>query len=130
MSTELIISIVGAFTAILVSSIGAILAKRNNVILQIRKIKEQHYISFIECLHNDALSNSNESVTALVLSRDKMLLTASENVINHIINYETNGIGKPSEIHNKHLTSLIREMRKDLKIKDKNFPTVGLKKPI
>jgi hypothetical protein len=128
MSTELLISIFGATTAIVVSIIGALLTKQNNIILQIRKLKEEHYTSFIEALHNNAAENSDKTLKNLVLSRDKMLLIANENVINRMLDYEKFGIGKSSELHDKYLTELIKEIRKDLKIKDKNFPMIGFKK--
>jgi len=41
---ELYISIVGAVVAILVSILGALLANKNNIKLQTRKLKEEHYI--------------------------------------------------------------------------------------
>jgi hypothetical protein len=46
MSTPLLISILGAFSAILVSIIGAWFANLNNIVLQTRKLKEDHYITY------------------------------------------------------------------------------------
>ena len=51
---ELYISIIGAIVAIIVSVLGAILANKNTIILQTRKLKEEHYIAYIEALHNYA----------------------------------------------------------------------------
>ncbi|MGC2871851.1 hypothetical protein ACDL92_00965 [Ihubacter sp. mB4P-1] len=53
---EIVISILGAISAILVAVIGAIFSNRNNTTLQLRKLKEEHYISYIEALHNLAAS--------------------------------------------------------------------------
>ncbi len=79
---ELYISIVGAVVAILVSILGALLANKNNIKLQTRKLKEEHYISFIEALHNLAAKNGDkEAISKYVYMRDKLLLIASEDVI-------------------------------------------------
>lgn len=128
MSTEIWISILGALTAIIVSTIGAYLANRNSVILQIRKLKEEHYTSFIELLHIHAANDTEESLRNFVLARDKMLLIASEKVIKKMIEYENKGVGKPFETHNIYLTELIKSIRMDLKLKDKDFPIINFKK--
>ena len=57
---ELYISIIGAIVAIIVSVLGAILANKNTIILQTRKLKEEHYIAYIEALHNYAASDIND----------------------------------------------------------------------
>ncbi|MBP2831569.1 hypothetical protein J8281_05150 [Aquimarina sp. U1-2] len=129
MPVEIWISIFGAISAIIVAAIGAFLANKNSIILQIRKLKEEHYASYIESLHNHAAENSKDSLTELVLSRDKMFLIASEQVIKQMLEYEKNGIGNSSENHDKYLTELIKAIRKDLKLKDKDFPRVSFKKP-
>ncbi len=100
----------------------------NSVILQIRKLKEEHYTSFIESLHNNAAENSKKTLTDLTLNRDKMLLIASENVIKRLLDYKKKGIGHSQEIHDKYLTKLIKVIRKYLKIRDKNFPEISFKK--
>jgi len=58
---ELYISILGAISAILVSMIGVWLANRNSIVLQTRKLKKEHYVAYIEALHNLASDNSKES---------------------------------------------------------------------
>ena len=45
---ELYISIIGAVVAVIVSILGAILANRNTIILQIRKLKEE---SLFRCFY-------------------------------------------------------------------------------
>lgn len=42
---DIIISVIGALTAIIVASVGAFLANRNSNVLQLRKLKEAHYVS-------------------------------------------------------------------------------------
>ncbi|MBP4139664.1 hypothetical protein [Flavobacterium geliluteum] len=129
MSTELIISILGAITAILVSFIGAFLANKNNVILQTKKLKEEHYVAYIEALHYLAGNNSDTAATEkYVFARNKIFIIAGEDVIIKMIHYEEEAFGKPNDLHDKYLTELIKEIRKDLKIIDKNFPRIYLKK--
>ncbi len=129
MTTEIIISLLGACTAIVVSIIGAWLADRNGIILQIRKLKEEHYVSYIEALHNLAASNTHPNMLKqYVFSRDKLFLIANEEVIKKMLAYEEEAVGKESKVHDEYLTELIKAIRKDLRIRDKNFPLVYLKK--
>ncbi len=128
MTTELIISACGAVTAILVSILGAYLANRNSETFQIRKLKQEHYISFIESLHNNAANNSKETLIDLTFRRDKMLLIAGERVIKKLLDYEDQGIKGSKDQHDRYLTELVKEIRKDLKIKDRDFPKIGFKK--
>ena len=126
--TPLLISIIGALAAITVSFIGAWLANRNSIILQTRKLKEDHYISYIEALHNNmTFDATNENVKSYVFARDKLLLIASEDVIIKMVKYENEGVGKGVDIHDQYLTELIKTLRSDLKIIDKNFPQVYMK---
>lgn len=129
MTTTLLISILGAFSAISVSIIGALLANRSSIILQTRKLKEDHYVAYIEALHNLASDNSNGDYTKkYVFARDKLFLIASEDVIKKMLLYEEEAVGKANDLHDKYLTELIKSIRKDLKIADKEFPKVYLKK--
>jgi hypothetical protein len=129
MTTTLLISIIGALTAVVVSLIGAKLANRNSVILQIRKLKEEHYISYIEALHDLAAENENqECMKNYVFARDKLFIIASEDIIKKMIEYETNGVGKPNDLHDKYLTNLIISIRKDLKLRSNDFPQVYFKR--
>ena len=67
MTTEVLISVVGAFTAITVSVIGAYLANKNSIVLQTRKLKEEHYVSYFETLHNLA-ENDTDVIKNYVLA--------------------------------------------------------------
>ena len=127
MTTELFISIIGASSAITVSVIGAFLANKNSIVLQTRKLKEEHYVSYFEAVHNLA-ENDADVIKKYVLARDKLFLIASEDVIRKMIKYEEEGMQKGSDIHDTYLTELIKSIRKDLKIRDRNFPKVYLKK--
>ena len=129
METGLYISILGALSAIVVSIIGAWLANKNSIVLQTRKLKEEHYVAYIEALHN--LAGNNKEVNCVkkyVFARDKLFLIASEQVITKMIDYEEKAVGKENVLHDVYLTELIKEIRKDLKIKDKKFPKIYLKK--
>jgi len=129
MTAAVFISIVGAISAILVSLIGARLANRNSVILQIRKLKEEHYISYIEALHDLAAENENlDCMKNYVSARDKLFIIAGEDVIKNLLIYEFEGVGKQNDLHDKYLTDLIKSIRVDLKLKDKNFPQVFFKR--
>jgi len=56
------------------------------------------------------------------------MIVASENVVSKIMLYEEKAVGQENNKHNDYLTDIVKEIRKDLKIKDKNFPTIYLKK--
>ena len=125
---EILISIFGAVVAIIVAVIGAILSNKNSNLLQLRKLKEQHYICYIESLHNFAATGSSEDAVKFVYSRDKLFIVASEEVVRRILEFEEKGVGQESEIHDKYLTEVIKAIRMDLKLKDENFPTISFKK--
>jgi hypothetical protein len=123
---DVLISIIGALTAITVSFIGAAFANRNSIVLQGRKLKEDHYIGYIEALHNLASDNNNVDFTKkYTFARDKMFIIADEKVIIKMIGYEKN---VRTEQHDYYLTELIKAIRQDLKIKNKNLPLIHLKK--
>jgi DNA polymerase elongation subunit (family B) len=129
MSTAIFISILGAISAILVSVIGAAFTNRNNLVLQTRKLKEDHYVNYIEALHHLAANNEDvDSKNKYVTARDKLFLIASEDVIKKMLLYEEMGVGKINNLHDNYLTELVKSIRKDLKIIDKDFPIIFLKK--
>lgn len=125
MTIEIYISIFGALTAVAVSVISALLANRNSISLQTRKLKEDHYIDFIEACHNNGAHNDIEGYT---LARDKMFLIAKEIVIKKLLDFESKGIGQEAEKHDYYLTEMIKEIRKDLGLRDNDFPQISLQK--
>jgi len=126
---EIIISISGAIAAILVAVVGALLSNKNNNTLQLRKLKEEHYTSYFEALHNLAANNSDREATAkYTYCRDKLLIVGDEKVVQCILKYENEAVGKVSGLHDKYLTDIVKAIRKDLKIKDRDFPNVYLKR--
>ncbi|MBB3055953.1 hypothetical protein [Mucilaginibacter gotjawali] len=129
MSTNLLISVIGAISAIAVSLVAAFYASRNNIVLQTRKLKEDHYVSYIEALHGLMSENKNKESTAkYVFARDKLFIIASEEVVKKILLYESEAVGKSNDLHDRYLTDIVKSIRKDLKIKDKNFPLIWFKK--
>lgn len=126
---EMAISILGAISAIIVAIIGAILSNKNNTILQLRKLKEEHYIAYIEALHNLASNNdSKDAIAKYTYHRDKLLIVGSEKVVKSILKYENEAVGKENSIHDDLLTQIVKAIRRDLKIKDKAYPQINLKK--
>ncbi|MBS1532159.1 MAG: hypothetical protein JSU01_17790 [Bacteroidetes bacterium] len=127
-STTLLISILGALSAITVSVIGAWYANRNNIVLQTRKLKEDHYISYVEALHDLVANNQGKDVIkTYVFARDQLLIIASEEVIEKILLYEEGAVGSPGDVNDTLLTEIIKSIRRDLKIEDKNSPKIFFK---
>ena len=121
--------LLGAISAIIVAVIGAILSNKSSNMLQLRKLKEEHYISYIEALHNLAANNSSrDAISKYTYHRDKLLIIGSEDVVKNILEYENETIEKESCLHDKYLTNIVKAIRKDLKIKDKSYPQIYLKK--
>ena len=126
---EIIISVLGAISAVIVAVIGAILSNKNSNMLQLRKLKEEHYISYIESLHNLAANKSSrDAISKYTYHRDKLLIVGSEEVVKSILQYENEAVGKETDFHDEFLTNIVKAIRQDLKIKDKNFPQIYLKK--
>ena len=126
---EIVISVLGAISAVIVAVIGAVLSNKNSNMLQLRKLKEEHYISYIESLHNLAANNSSQdAISKYTYHRDKLLIVGSEDVVKNILEYENKTVGKESSFHDKYLTNIVKAIRKDLKIKDKSYPHIYLKK--
>ena len=126
---EIIISVLGAISAVIVAVTGAILSNKNSNMLQLRKLKEEHYISYIESLHNLAANNSSrDAISKYTYHRDKLLIVGSEEVVRSILKYENEAVGKETNLHDEFLTDIVKAIRRDLKIKDKNYPQIYLKK--
>lgn len=129
---ELFISIIGALVAISVSILGAFLANKNSITLQTRKLKEDHYIQYMEALQYLAANNSGKTELAhYTTARNKLFLIASEDVIIKLLKYEEKGVGKDIDVslHDKYLTALYKAIRDDLDLKNKDLPLLRLKKP-
>lgn len=125
---DIVLAIIAGLFSICVAIFGAVFVNLNNTKMQTRKLKEEHYVKYIESVHN--LAEDNKSTTALkeyTLHRDKMFIVANEKVVRAMLAYEEAAVGKISNEHDKYLTELIKEIRKDLSIKDKSYPQIYLK---
>lgn len=121
---ELYISIIGAIVAIGVAILGSILTNGNNIKLQKRKLKEEHYIAYISALHNLATApTNNEFLSKYTYYKDELMLIANEDVIKRLLEYEYDfQHGGPQE---KSYTNLIKAIRHDLALKNKDLPILS-----
>ena len=126
---ELVIAIIGALISVSVAVLGAILSLRSNIVLKNRALKESYYIRYMGVLHDLASKNtSSQRLTNYTKARDELLIIASEQVITALLLYEEKAFGKSCDRHDEYLTTLIKAIRKDLNLKDKNFPTIRVVK--
>ncbi len=126
---EIVVAVIAGMFSVCVAIFGAVLVNINNTKMQTRKLKEEHYVNYLEAIHNLAEDNkSSQALKAYTLHSDKMFIIASEGIVNAMLKYEDIAVGKSSNEHDQYLTQLIIEIRKDLKIKDKNYPQIYLKK--
>ncbi|MGN0732553.1 MAG: hypothetical protein ACI4LC_00080 [Emergencia sp.] len=128
MNMEIVVAIIAGLFSISVSIFGAVFINLNNVKLQTRKLKEEHYVRYIESVHNLAADNSStNALREYTLHRDKMFIVASEKVITAMLEFEEKAFGKKCDKQDEYLTNLVEEIRKDLSIRDKSFPQIHLK---
>ena len=125
---EIVVAIIAGLFSICVAIFGSVFINLNNVKLQTRKLKEDHYVRYIESVHNLAEDNKNvQALKEYTLHRDKMFIVASEKVVKAMLEYENVAVGKNSSEHDKYLTNLVIEIRKDLSIRDRSYPLIHLK---
>ncbi len=124
---EIMIAIIGAVASITAVMFGAVYVNSKNIHMQNRKLKEGHYINYFQAIHNLAKDSKNEIfLEEYALSRNKLFIIASEDVVKSILTYENEAVGKASNFHDQYLTNVAIYIRKDLKIRSKNFPTIRL----
>jgi len=127
---EIVISIIGALSAVIVATVGALMAKKNSHVLQIRKLKEEHYISFFESLYNLIEDGGNpDNVKKYTLCCSKLLIIGDEKVIKALSAYNNASEELSIQEQRKLFTALVKTIRHDLKIHDKDFPIVSFKVP-
>ncbi len=125
---DIVVAIIAGLFSICVAIFGAVFININNLKMQTRKLKEEHYVRYLEAVHNLAEDNKNvQALKEYTLHRDKMFIVASEKVVKAMLEYEDIAVGKNSKDHDKYLTLLVIEIRKDLSIRDKSFPQIYLK---
>lgn len=129
MSTELIISITGAASAILVAVIGSILTRRSSLAIQSQKLKEDYYLAYIEAIHLLSSNNTRpEYLDAYTASRNRLLVVASVETINAILLFEKEAMGVFNPQHNELLTNVLKAIRNGLNLSNKSYPTIELVK--
>ena len=117
--------LVVALGGITVSIINAFSLDKNNKMLRLRKLKKQHYISYIESLDNFMKNTADEiAKSKYTSSRNKLFVIGSEEVVRCILKYEKEVVRKSCEHHDEYLTDIIKAVRKDLHITDKCFPDI------
>ena len=133
---SVIIASIGLLASALTASLSHYLTKRYQLTMEERRIKEEYYKYFIKALSDVALNNKdNEAQKRLSEGFNSLLLFANPNVVEKLMDFHTfvkkENITKSSEDwvkkHDVLLTSLIKEIRKDLyKKEEKVFPQVHL----
>lgn len=127
MNIELIISIVSAASAILVAVIGSLLARRSSLALQSQKLKEDYYLANIEAINLLSSDNTRpEYLDKYSASRNRLLVVASAEVVNAILLFEKEAMGKFNPQHNELLTDILKAIRSDLGLSNRLYPTTGL----
>lgn len=105
---EIVVAIIAGLFSICVAIFGSVFININNAKLQTRKLKEEHYVRYLEAMHNIAEDNKSiQALKAYTLHRDKMFIVASEDVVKAMLLYEDAAVGKPSLDHDKYLTQLL-----------------------
>ncbi len=133
---EVWIALIGTATAVVTITLTNFYAKKNQLKLEEKKLKEEYYLSFIKAISESVVSKSTEkSRDNLADSQNKLLLIASSEVVSKLMIFHD--YVKPSssqldfsiEKHDELLTDLIKAMRKDLfpnkKIND-DYPIIHL----
>lgn len=131
---EVIIAIIGTATTVITVTLTNFFAKRNQLRLEERKLKEEYYVAFIKAVSDSVVSEHSEiSRDNLADCQNKLLLVSSSDVVKALMNFN-NYIKPPcenfsAEHHDSLLTDLIKAIRKDLfsyKSINKNYPTIHL----
>ena len=125
MELSILISLIGASSAILVAAIGALLNKRNAVTLRTRQLKESHYINYINAISHLSMDNNSRTyLREYASNRNNILVVASPKVVNAILEYENKAIGKLDPDQNALLTNVITAIRKDLELSNTSYPII------
>lgn len=125
MELSILISLIGASSAILVAAIGALLNKKNAVTLRTRQLKESHYVNYINAISHLSMDNNSRTyLREYASNRNNILVVASPKVVNAILEYENKAIGKLDPDQNALLTNVITAIRKDLELSNTSYPVI------
>jgi len=134
---QLLVPIISIFIAIVSASLSYFFAKKQQIIADERKLKEQHYLDYIGAVSELVIQDNTESnMDKLADAQNKLLLVGSSDVVqdlmafhNYVISCNNSGKEVDTEKHDKILTSLLKNMRQDLykhKKINQNYPTIHL----
>lgn len=134
MATELLTAIITASSAVIVAGASYWFTKKREREAELRKEKLAHYKDFIACLSGVISGESTaNNQRAFSLACNKLNLIAPQSVIRTLQRFQqeikVSNDSKSQDAHDRLLSELMYEMRKDLGIKpedDKNSFTVGL----
>ncbi|HWZ14376.1 MAG TPA: hypothetical protein VNW95_03980 [Mucilaginibacter sp.] len=128
-SSSLYLAIFGAFSAIMLSIIGAWLTNHSKIDSEKRKLRESHYAAYIEALQNSRDINNrktkarwDEVFKDLAYARNRLFTIASMDVITKLLLYEQEWPKGGNQT--KAFTELIKAIRRDLNLPYKSFPEV------
>jgi hypothetical protein len=122
---NLVIAIISAAVSLLVPVITVRAMRRNEIILQNKRLKEDYYAKLLEGI---SLATDDKPLKEYVLNRNKIWVAASEDVIQALLSYEE--IVKPDvdmQVFQEAYSKLVATMRKDLGMKDKKLPLLHLR---
>ena len=133
---EAIIALIGTATAVITITITNYLAKRNQIKLEERKLKEEYYLNFLEALSKIAVfKSSGETMCRFADAQNRLLLAASPLVIEKLMKFHdylspsNRHLHPKLEEHDKLLRDLLMAMRADLYQSNKinsNYPSIHL----
>ena len=133
---ELVIAFIGTVTAVITVACTNYYAKRNQIKLEERKLKEEYYLEFLSALSSSAIhTNSDEVLEKISDAQNRLLLTASPLVVEKLMNFHdyvnpaNRHLHPHLEAHDSLLQELLIAMRADLFGNDrvnKNYPQIHL----
>jgi len=123
--TSVIVATIGLVASVLTGSLSYFFSKRQQFMLEERRLKEQHYIRFIKAISSVAIDSSkSEAQEDLSDAFNSLLLVANPKVIEKLMEFhnfvriENQAIPRDSHEwsakHDALLTELITAMRADL----------------
>lgn len=139
--SPVIIASIGLLASVITASLSYYLTKKYQLKMEVRRLKEEFYKSFIKALSDVAIDNrDDEAQKRLSEGFNSLLLIANAEVVKHLMKFhdfvriENNSISRDSEEwsrkHDDLLTELVKVMRYDLfgskKDINKFFPKVHL----
>lgn len=133
MATEIVTAIITASGAIVLAGASYWFTKKREREAELRKEKLEHYKEFVACLSGVISGESTpDAQRAFSLVCNRLNLVAPQAVISAMQEFqeeiEISNSAESQEVHDKLMSKLIYEMRRDLQVPptDKNTFQVGL----